>query len=368
LTVESPPNLGDLGGLTLKLSYLAALTVMSVCPVCKYNHLEEVSHCSRCNWSMQNNIEISPEHEILTTCIPTLVKCLENEQRAKNGLLSHIQILDPDIQIMNNLKLDKIQEEIKNDREQTNKQFSNLEEIVNELKLLLKDKKNSDYFSSLATEHGSPELNQTSKNNTVIEDSNNEFLRQSDYQSNSLVNSSIFFRDSNHDDSFIEESDRNVNNDLNPTDELLEDSFYEMNNSSFFDNSNDQETLKPEINSNRSYQSFYRLIKNGELEVTKVAVPQETMEKIRGGTQSEFKFVNDQKGNYWIVNWHDVYCLIPKDKTYINQYQYGNFQRVFNCQNYKETYSDFEIIEPTIVFNSNDGTWQLERKGKIKFI
>jgi hypothetical protein len=92
------------------------------------------------------------------------------------------------------------------------------------------------------------------------------------------------------------------------------------------------------------------------------------MEKMRGGTQSELTFVNDRKGNYWIVNWQEVYCLIPKEKTYINQYQYGNFQRIFECQQYQENYSDFEVIEPATVFKCDTETWQLERKGKIKFI
>lgn len=143
--------------------------------------------------------------------------------------------------------------------------------------------------------------------------------------------------------------------------------FTQESDSSFFDNSNNQEDIKSENNLNGSYQSFYRLIKNGELEVSEVKVSQETMEKIRGGTQSELDFVNDQKGNFWIVNWHDVYCLIPKEKTYINPYQYGNFQRIFNCQNYQETYTDLEVIEPATVLKSDGETWQLERKGKINF-
>jgi hypothetical protein len=165
------------------------------------------------------------------------------------------------------------------------------------------------------------------------------------------------------------ESDRNVNNNFNLTNESQEGSLYdETGDRQFFDKSNNQQDIKPKINLNNSYQSFYHLIKNGELEVTKVAVPQETMEKMRNDTQSEFKFLNDQKGNYWIVNWYDVYCLIPKENTNINQYQYGNFQRIFDCQNYQETYREFEVIEPAIVFNCNDETWQLERKGKIKFI
>ena len=152
---------------------------------------------------------------------------------------------------------------------------------------------------------------------------------------------------------------------------------FELQEGSLYDKTGDRESpeiigtkvdTKPEANSNGSYHSFYRLIRDGKLEVTQVAVLQETMEKIRSGTLSKLQFSNDKKGNFWIINWHNVHCLIPKKKININQYQYGNFQRIFNCQDYQETYSDFEVIEPAIVFNCDGETWQLSRKGKIKFI
>lgn len=99
-----------------------------------------------------------------------------------------------------------------------------------------------------------------------------------------------------------------------------------------------------EVNLSDSYQSFYHLIEHGKLEITKVTIPQETIKQARSGTQSELKFVEDKKGNYWIIHWQGVYCLIPKEKNIINQYQYGNFQKVFNCQNYHKNYSKLEII------------------------
>jgi TolA-binding protein len=357
---------------------------MLVCPVCNYNHQEEVSKCQRCNLSIKddddlNSIEINSENPILKTCIPTLVKHLENETESKNKLLLHIQTLDPDIQKANNKKLDEIIDAIGDCNKQYLQEIKTLEEQVIELKSLIESKNN---FSNVTTEtknsSATTENIQTSLSIETSVDINSEKIGN--------------MEDSEKNNVFPTESDRNLNNDSNPTNEPQEDSLYNetgdrnennlvnMDNNDLgnnFDITGDrpssetdgtQENIAPEVNSNRNYQSFYRLINNGELEVTKVTVPQETMEKIRGGTLSEFKFINDRKGNYWIVNWHNVYCLIPKEKTYINQHQYGNFQRVFECQNYQETYSDFEIIEPATVFNSNDGTWQLERKGKIKFV
>jgi hypothetical protein len=375
----------------LKFSYLAALAVMSVCPVCKNQHQKEVSHCSRCNWSMQDDIGIPQFHLILETCIPTLVNILEEEIADKKNLQLIIQKLE--LQEADSHKLDEILDEIETDREQTNKQFSNLEKIINELKPLLEAQKNFSDISSSAIEQGLPELNQISKNNTAIKDNNGELMRQSNYQLNIPINSPSSKKGSNHDNNVVEKndrntnnnldlmskeqenshydglSDRNVNNDPNPTDEPPEGSLYnETGDREPYENLNSQADTEYKVNSNRNYQSLYRLINNGELEVTKVTIPQETMEKIRGGTQSEFKFVNELKGNYWIVNWHDVYCLIPKKKINIEEHSYGIFQRIFDCQNYKENSSDFEIVEPATVFNSNNGTWHLERKGTIKFI
>lgn len=283
------------------------------------------------------------------------------------------------------------------------------------MKPILEAPKNFSDILSSAIEQGSPKLNQISKNNTVIKDSIGELFGQSNYQSNIHIDSSSFFETSSYDDSFVEKSDRNPNNNLdlisneqenylnhglsdrnvnndpnsinepqegslyNETGDLYENNLENMNNDDLGDSSDiigdressenfqTQQYIESQVNSNGSYHSFYSLIKKGELEVIKVTVPQETVEKIRGGTNSELKFVNDRKGNYWIVNWKEFYCLIPKEKTYINQYQHGNFQRIFECKNYYEDYSEFKLIKPATVIKNNDETWQLDTKGKIEF-
>lgn len=324
---------------------------MSVCPVCQNHHYEEVSKCQRCNWSMQDNldfVEINPEHPILKTCIPTLVESLEAETTHKEKLQSIIQQLE--LQESNSYKLDEILDELEANKQQSHQEITTLKDKIDELKIALESK--NDNNSDVEVEE--------TNNFTISEHIPSSLPMENnliDFDSRNLSN----MEDSESNSIFLIESDRDNNNDFNPTNEPLEDSLYSKTDDT-------QENLTPEVNTNRNYQSFYRLINNGELEVTKVTVPQETMEKMRGGTLSEFNFINDRKGHYWIVNWHNVYCLIPKEKTYINQYQYGNFQRVFECQKYQENYLDFEIIEPAVVFKCDDQTWQLERKGTIKFI
>ncbi len=335
---------------------------MLVCPVCNYHHQEELSKCQRCNLSIKNDddlnfIEINSEHPILKTCIPTLVKYLENETESKNKLLSHIQTLDPDNQKANNKKLDEIIDAIEDCNKQYLQEIKTLKEQVIELKSLVESKNN---YSNVDTE--------TTNCSISIEDI--QTFSPIENTPDDFNNKNISNMEDNENDSvFPIQSDRNIYNNFNPINELPEGSLYnETGDGESYKNLNSQENTESEVNLNSNYQNFYRLIERGELKVNKVTVPQETMEKIRGGTQSEFKFVNELKGNYWVVNWHDVYCLIPKKKINIEEHSYGNFQRIFDCQNYKETYSKFEVIEPAIVFNSNDETWQLERKGKIKFI
>lgn len=337
------------------------VAIVLVCPVCQHHHQKEVSKCQRCNWLMQphqNILEISPNHPILQTCIPTLVNRLEEETKSKNNLLSLIQTLDPDSQKTNNQKLDEILDRLETDREKYIQAIENLkDQILVSLKLST-ERKNDNRDINVETTN-------SSKNNEYISPLSSLGNSSVDFESRTVSN--MEDRENYSDD--YSKSDREANNLFYMNNDDREDSLYNpMGDREFSKDLNSQENIEPEVSSSGSYQSFYHLIKNGELKIIEVKVPQETMEKMRGGTQSDLTFVNDRKGNYWIVHWHEIYCLIPKEKTYINQYQYGNFQRIFECQKYQENYSDFEVIEPATVFKCDDETWQLERKGKIKFI
>jgi hypothetical protein len=323
---------------------------MSVCPVCQYHHQEEVSKCQRCNWLMQDSLDfigISPDHPIVKIYIPLLVKCFKDENEA---LRSNLQILDLDIQKANNQKLDEIIDAIEDSKKQYINEIKTLTEQVIELRSLIENTNNQSTNSFIA-----PEPIPAS---SPIEDNSVNF------DSRNIGN----IEDNENNSVFPIESDRNLNNADDPELNPQEGSLYDESDREFYENFETQENIDFETNSNSNYQQFYRLIKKGEIEVIKVTVPQENIEKMRGGTLSELKFINDSKGNYWIVDWQNVYCLIPKKNINIQEHNYGNFQRIFNCQNYQETYSGFEVIEPATVFKSDHEAWQLERKGKINFI
>lgn len=323
---------------------------MSVCPLCQNHHPQEVSKCQRCNWSMQDDLKsvgIDSDHPIIKTYIPAIVTRLENETKALHSL---IQASDIDIQKANSQKLDEIidgLEDIKKQQLESIKSISDLSAKTNTLTNTTKSVIDSDN-----------KCNKISDRHT-----NNDFNLKDELQENSLDDSA---------------SDRNINDHSGYTNELEQASLYNLPddarseyaspNREYGETINSSENSEPETNSQGNYHDFYRLIEQQEIEVTKVTVTKETMEKMRSGTQSQLEFSNDRRGNYLIINWQDVYCLIPKEKLNINPYQYGNFQRVFNCQDYRETYRDFEVIEPATVISCDREIWQLERKGKIKFI
>ena len=183
------------------------------------------------------------------------------------------------------------------------------------------------------------EANQTSKNNIKIEDGNSELLGQVNFQQSSSVSLPSFLQGNNHYNDFIAQSDRDANNDFslaideqendinnlagdrnfNNNSELInepEDSLYKgTSDRKSYTTANSQNNNQSNAISNSNYQSFYSLIKRGEIESIEVKVPQETVEQMRSGTQSELKFSNARKGNYWIINWQDTCCLIPKEKN-----------------------------------------------------
>ena len=377
---------------------------MSVCPVCKYNHLEDVENCQRCNWSMQDDLEVSSEHPILKTCIFTLVSNLNKERMEKENLHSLIQISSSDNLKANSQKLDELLDEVESNKKQTEKQFNRLNKAICGLKSLLEMSNGSsditpkekislieNISSSVAEERGSSKQDDcVDKQYVETSFSSQKDLIESDRSIRNILDATI---DEQKSDVFIVTNDFANNNDFDLVTDYQSNDFYnqksdrhrdrnfelinEPSQAGLYDNQSDrkssatvnhQDNNQSKDSSNSNYQSFYGLIKRGKIESIEVKVPQETVEQMRSGTQSELKFSNARKGNYWIINWQDTYYLIPKEKTYINPHQYGNFQRVFNCQNYQENYKTFEVTEPAIVINYDGDNWRLERKGKIKFI
>ncbi len=74
--------------------------------------------------------------------------------------------------------------------------------------------------------------------------------------------------------------------------------------------------------------------------------------------------------DYLIVDGEDEnYWLVPKENIKINPLRYKELQNLFDCANYKENYSSFILAKPAKVSAILEQIhWQLEERGKIKFV
>ncbi len=329
---------------------------MSDCPVCQNHHQQEVSKCQRCDWSMEedvNSIEISLEHPILKTCIPKLIKSLEKEKKEKNDLHSLIQTSNLDIQKENNRKLDKIQEEIEKDREKTDKHFSNLEAILNELKSLLKNTNNS--YTNLS------ELNDTSEH-IVIKNNNSELSTSTNSEPDNTVNSLNIIKVDNHDNVHVRESDFQSDNNHNDLSALQENALcYETEQSEF------SQTIDIQIphfveTYNRDKNSFNEFI------ISTVIETEESRDNRLAGRSEEVFLSNTSKGKYWIVEENNNFYLVPHAKISINEHNKRyTIDNLFECDESSSGDYNFKLIRPAKVSKVNSELWQLEKKGKLDF-
>ena len=74
----------------------------------------------------------------------------------------------------------------------------------------------------------------------------------------------------------------------------------------------------------------------------------------------EYLIIDGQDENYW---------LVPKEEIKINSRNYKDMQNLFDCEGYKENYSSFTLAKPAKVSAIVEQIhWQLEERGKIKFV
>ncbi len=63
------------------------------------------------------------------------------------------------------------------------------------------------------------------------------------------------------------------------------------------------------------------------------------------------------------------YWLFPKNGLKVNQYAFETVQALFNCHNYQNQPSNFQVHQPaSVTLNPASSSWQLAEKGEIEFI
>lgn len=189
------------------------------------------------------------------------------------------------------------------------------------------------------------------------------------------------------------ESDRNVNNDSNPTNESPEGSLYdETGDRSFFDNSNNQQDINPENhykiedlknqdNKNikinlttqisqfrQAYTQDIKLIQ--DLIIAKVAISVETLEQITFYKPNTIILENTSHGKYWIIDYSGNYFLVPSEIQHVTEAKETSLtiaRLLFHLSGYYPQYSSYHLIRPAIVTKVSTNQWRLEEKGKFNF-
>jgi hypothetical protein len=180
---------------------------------------------------------------------------------------------------------------------------------------------------------------------------------------------------------------------------LSESIFYnETGDRNFFDNSNNQEDIKAEINLNGSYQNKIEDLKNQDnknikinlttqisqfrqaytqdikliqnLIIAKVAISVETLEQITFYQPDTIILKNTSHGKYWIVDYSGNYFLIPSEIQHITDAKETSLtiaRLLFHLSGYYPQYSSYHLIRPAIVTKVSTNQWKLEEKGKFNF-
>jgi hypothetical protein len=74
----------------------------------------------------------------------------------------------------------------------------------------------------------------------------------------------------------------------------------------------------------------------------------------------DYVVVDGEDENYW---------LVPRENIKINPLRYEDLQNIFDCEGYTEDYSSFILAKPAKVSAILEQIhWQLEERGKIKFV
>ena len=326
---------------------------MLKCPVCKASYKQEVNICKQCCLSEQDIDlinEINRENPIFKTCIPTLLKIINERNKQiksfrNNEVLSKLNYLESKIQI-STLERNRDRQQI----EELEKKFIILESRLNNkerdkhLNSVSKDRDEDgnyeplisvadtqDHFNNQAGDKlQSPNYRNdfnTSENleinaNNIEEEANNVFPQESDHLNNNRDRENYISNEPNK----IERHKLQFVNDYN------------------FDK-----------------QSFESKV------ISIVTETQESMENRLAGRSENVYLSDNTKGKYWIMEEDDNYYLVPGAKIRINEHNKHTIENLFEFDESDSGYDNFQLIQAAKVLRTNSELWQLENKGELEF-
>ena len=339
---------------------------MLKCPVCKNSYKQEVSICQRCNL-LEQDIDrvnqISPDHPILTTCIPSLIKTLEKyrETNQKNETRLNLQKLKTKVQV------------IYTKQEQSYLKIEELESIVNDLKSQIQRRnsyRNNDSNVSKEQVNSIQTQSQIPIKNTFTYPVNLDISNMKVYSKDYALSEPSSFQIN----SFSNWEYSSNNNDLvNTQDDCQNNSNSELlfgQQESELDNETGKQNFA-EVDRDRipQFVEAYNLNKNlfDRHAVSIVIETQESMENRLAGRGEAVYLSDNTKGKYWIIEEDNNYYLVPHAKIKINEHNKHTIENLFEYDESNSDNYDFKLIEPAKVFKTNLDLWQLEKKGKLEF-
>lgn len=179
-------------------------------------------------------------------------------------------------------------------------------------------------------------------------------INKFDQQPNNQVTSE------NQDDSIINESQENLNEDQDTDKQTLENI---QNYNSISDNYLDLTPLEQELVNNYNNPNYVF----GE-SIIIVYEAEESQNKRWGGSKERTVFKQNRKGNYWVVIIEDFGYIFPQRKLHINEHSQDTLISSFDCRSYQSGKSEnFVLIKPGKVTAINEDGWQLIEPGILQF-
>ena len=98
-----------------------------------------------------------------------------------------------------------------------------------------------------------------------------------------------------------------------------------------------------------------------------VVATQASLDNKRSGKSDLLTLELTTQKKYWIIQEDSDSYLVPHAKIKIDEYNKTTLESLFECINFSLDYTDFHLIEPAKVSQSDSELWQLEKKGKLEF-
>ncbi|MBW4550593.1 MAG: hypothetical protein KME35_05710 [Aphanocapsa sp. GSE-SYN-MK-11-07L] len=116
----------------------------------------------------------------------------------------------------------------------------------------------------------------------------------------------------------------------------------------------------------------YQINSKSLLITAKVTEASESIDQRRNNPSLAPSLIESGNFDYLIVQDQDnasQYWLFPKHGLKVNQYAFETVQALFNCHNYQNQPSNFQVHQPaSVTRNPATSSWQLAEKGEIEFV